>query len=72
MDELIALLGKGAAGSFSLANYAPRMLNRNFDPGFFVEHFVKDLSIALDEAKRFEISMPSTALAQQFYIALMA
>jgi len=72
LDQLIELLSKGAAGSFSLEKLGPRMLKRNFDPGFYVEHFVKDLGIALDEAKRMGISMPSTALAQQFYHALMA
>lgn len=48
------------------------MLRRDFDPGFYVEHFVKDLGIVLEEAKRMELSLPNTALAQQFYHALVA
>ena len=48
------------------------MLKRDFEPGFYVKHFVKDLGIALEESKKMGISMPSTALAEQFYIALMA
>ena len=72
LDEMIPLLCKGAAGSFSLEKLAPRMLKRDFDPGFYVEHFVKDLGICLEEAKRMGISLPSTALSQQFYHALMA
>lgn len=72
LDQLIQLLSKGAAGSFSLEKLAPRMLRRDFEPGFYVEHFVKDLGIALDESKKMGLSMPSTALAQQFYHALMA
>ena len=48
------------------------MLRRDFEPGFYVEHFVKDLGIALDESKRMGISMPGTAQAQQLYHALMA
>ena len=72
LDQVIQLLSKGAAGSFSLDKLAPRMLKRDFKPGFFVEHFVKDLGIVLDESRRMGISMPSTALAQQFYHALMA
>ena len=72
LDQLVPLLSKGAAGSFSLEKLAPRMLKRDFDPGFYVEHFVKDLGIALDESKRMGIAMPSTAVAQQFYHALMA
>ena len=48
------------------------MLKRDFDPGFYVEHFVKDLGIALAESKRLGIALPGCALAQQFYHALMA
>lgn len=72
LDQLISLLSKGAAGSFSLTSYGPRMLRRDFEPGFYVEHFVKDLGICLDEGKRMGLSLPGTALAQQFYHALMA
>lgn len=48
------------------------MLKRDFNPGFYVEHFVKDLGIALEEGRRMNISMPGTALAQQLYHAMMA
>ena len=44
----------------------------NFDPGFYVEHFVKDMGIALDEARRMNLSLPGLALANQLYIALIA
>lgn len=63
IDQMIPLLSKGAAGSFTLERLAPRMIKRDFDPGFYVEHFVKDLGIALDEAKQMGISLPGTALA---------
>jgi 3-hydroxyisobutyrate dehydrogenase len=72
INQMINLLSKGAAGSFSLEKLAPRMLRRDFEPGFYVEHFVKDLGICLDEAKRMNISLPGLALAQQFYHALVA
>mmetsp|Transcript_41621 Transcript_41621/g.56519 ORF Transcript_41621/g.56519 Transcript_41621/m.56519 type:complete len:96 (+) Transcript_41621:564-851(+) len=72
LEQLVPLLSGGAAGSFTLTNLAPRMLKRNFDPGFYVEHFVKDLGIALEEGKRMGMSMPGTALATQFYHALVA
>ncbi len=52
------IVGGGAAGSWSLNNYGPRMLKRDFNPGFFVEHFVKDLEIALEESKRMELELP--------------
>ena len=61
LDQMIDLLGKGAAGSFSLEKLAPRMLRRDFEPGFYVEHFVKDLGIALEESKRMGLSLPGTA-----------
>ena len=44
----------------------------NFDPGFFVEHFIKDMGIALAEAKRMNLCLPGLALAHQLYIALQA
>ena len=60
---MIELLSKGGAGSFQLEKLGPRMMKRDFDPGFYVEHFVKDLGIALEESKRMGISVPGTALA---------
>lgn len=62
----------GAAGSWSLSNLGPRIIQNNFDPGFFVEHFIKDMGIALDEAKRMGLALPGLALAHQLYIALKA
>lgn len=48
------------------------MVKRDFAPGFIVEHFIKDLGIALDEAKRMGLALPGLALANQFYLALQA
>ena len=62
----------GAAGSWSLSNLGPRIINNNFDPGFFVEHFIKDMGIALDEAKKMGLALPGLALSHQLYIALKA
>ena len=61
LDQMVELLVKGGAGSFSLRDLAPRMLKRDFEPGFYVEHFVKDLGIVLEESKRMGISMPGTS-----------
>eukprot|EP00924_Labyrinthula_sp_SR-Ha-C_P005789 snap_masked-scaffold_14-processed-gene-5.42-mRNA-1 protein AED:0.03 eAED:0.03 QI:670/0.5/0.66/1/0/0.66/3/112/95 len=69
---MIDLLQGGGAGSFTLQKLAPRMLKRDFEPGFYVEHFVKDLGIALTEAKKMKISLPGTSLAEQFYVAMQA
>ena len=72
LETVIAAIGGGAAGSWSLSNYGPRILKRNFDPGFFVEHFIKDMGIALEEAKRMNLSLPGLALVHQLYVALKA
>src|SRR5581483_5846942 len=62
LEEVLKSVGSGAAGSWSLANYGPRMMAGNFEPGFFVEHFLKDMAIALDEARRMHLSLPGLAL----------
>ncbi len=72
LETVLGAIGGGAAGSWSLSNYGPRIIQRNFDPGFFVEHFVKDMGIALAEAKRMNLSLPGLALAEQLYVALKA
>ena len=72
LEAVLRSVGSGAAGSWSLANLAPRMLAGDFAPGFFVEHFVKDMGIALEEAARMGIAMPGLALARQLYVALAA
>jgi len=69
-ERLLASVSGGAAGSWSLANLAPRMLAGDFAPGFYVEHFVKDLRIALDEAGRARLELPGLALAERLYAAL--
>jgi 3-hydroxyisobutyrate dehydrogenase len=65
-------VASGAAGSWSLSNLGPRIIANNFDPGFFVEHFIKDMGIALEESKRMGLCMPGLALAHQLYVALRA
>jgi 3-hydroxyisobutyrate dehydrogenase len=65
-------VGGGAAGSWSLNNLGPRIIARNFEPGFFVDHFIKDMGIALDESKRMGLSLPGLALVEQLYLAVQA
>ena len=64
---VLASVSKGAAGSWTLTNLAPRMLDRDFDPGFKIEHFVKDLGIAVAEADRLGLSLPGLRLARRLY-----
>jgi 3-hydroxyisobutyrate dehydrogenase len=67
LNRMLESIRGGAAACWTLDNLAPRILQRNFDPGFFVEHFIKDMGIALEEAKRMEIVLPSLTLVHQLY-----
>ena len=71
-ERVLQSVASGAAGSWSLSNYGPRILAGNFEPGFFVEHFIKDMGIALDEARRMKLSLPGLALAAQLYASVQA
>ena len=57
----------GAAGSWSLMNLAPRILKGDFEPGFFIEHFLKDLRIAIEECRASNLDLPALALAERLY-----
>jgi len=72
LETVMQSVASGAAGSWSLSNLGPRIIANNFDPGFFVEHFIKDMGIALAEAKRMNLATPGLALAHQLYVALAA
>jgi len=72
LPTVMESVASGAAGSWSLSNLGPRIIAGNFAPGFFVEHFIKDMGIALAESKRMGLAMPGLALAHQLYIALAA
>jgi 3-hydroxyisobutyrate dehydrogenase len=71
-NAVIDVIGKGAAASWSINELGRRIADHNFDPGFYIKHFVKDMGIALEEARRLNLSLPGLALVQQFYIAAMA
>lgn len=67
LEDVLKSIGSGAAGCWTLDNLAPRVLKRNFDPGFFIDHFIKDMEIALEEAARMDLSLPGLALVNQLY-----
>jgi 3-hydroxyisobutyrate dehydrogenase len=71
-ELMLKSIRTGAAGCWSLENLAPRVLKGDFAPGFIVEHFIKDMGIALAEAQRMGLAMPGLALVHQLYIALQA
>src|SRR5207248_8900952 len=72
IEQVFKSVTVGAAGSKALEVLGPRMLARNFEPGFYVEHFIKDMGIALEEAKQMGLSLPGLALANQLYLAVKA
>ena len=72
LNVVLESVSSGAAGSWSLNNLGPRMIAGNFEPGFFVEHFLKDMGIALAESRRMKLALPGLALAEQFYRAVEA
>jgi 3-hydroxyisobutyrate dehydrogenase len=72
LNNVMESVSKGAAGSWSLTNYGPRILRGDYAPGFYVEHFVKDMGIALDDAQKMNLALPGLALVKQLYLALMA
>ena len=67
LDTLLQSIRGGSAACWSLDNLAPRILKNNFDPGFFVDHFVKDMGLALEEARRMELKLPGLELAHSLY-----
>ena len=71
-QAVIDIVGKGAASSWTINNLGPRIVQGNYDPGFMVEHFIKDMGIALKEAAAVDLSLPGLALVNQLYLAVKA
>ena len=72
LTTVLKSVSTGAAGSKALEVLAPRMLQGDFEPGFFVEHFIKDMGIALAEAEKMNLSLPGLGLAKQLYESVRA
>ena len=74
MDQnaVIDVIGQGAAGSWTINNLGRRIAKSDFNPGFYIKHFIKDMGIALEEARRMNLGLPGLALVQQFYITASA
>jgi 3-hydroxyisobutyrate dehydrogenase len=67
LNRMLDSIRGGAAACWTLDHLAPRILQRNFDPGFFVEHFVKDMGLALEESQRMGLVLPGLTLVHQLY-----
>ena len=72
LETMLTSITTGAAACWTLTNLAPRILRRNFNPGFLVDHFLKDMGIALDEAARIDLALPGLTLVQQLYLAVQS
>lgn len=72
LDRYVGAIAGGGAGGKTIELYAYRTLSGDFQPGFFVEHFIKDLGIALESCRRMKVSLPGLALAAQLYNSLAA
>jgi 3-hydroxyisobutyrate dehydrogenase len=72
LDTMIETIRGGAAACWALDNLAPRIVKRDFAPGFVVEHFIKDMGIALAEADHLGIALPGLALVHQLYAVVRA
>lgn len=70
-ENVLKSISAGAAGSWSLSNLAPRMIAGNFEPGFYIKHFVKDMKIAIDEAEKMDLPVPGLHLAKEMYERLI-
>lgn len=71
-QAVIDIIGRGAAGSWSINKLGPRIVKGDYAPGFYVEHFIKDMGIALHEAEAMGLSLPGLALVHQLYLAVRA
>jgi 3-hydroxyisobutyrate dehydrogenase len=72
LEKVIESVASGAAGSWALSNLGPRIIGGDYAPGFFVEHLVKDIGIALEESRRMGLKLPGLALAEQLYSGVVA
>src|SRR5699024_9367249 len=67
LEKVIRTVIGGAARHWSLGNYGSRILEEDYEPGFFIKHFIKDLKIALDEAEKLNLKLPGTEKAYDIY-----
>ncbi|MFS0762968.1 NAD(P)-dependent oxidoreductase [Peribacillus phoenicis] len=68
--RVLRSISSGSAGSWSLSNLVPRMVEGDFEPGFYIKHFIKDMKIALDEAERMGMDAPGLSLSKSLYEGL--
>jgi len=66
-ETVLKSIGQGAAGSWSLNNLGPKIIARNFSPGFYIKHFIKDMNIAVNASDDLGLETPGLDLALSMY-----
>ncbi len=66
-EAVVKAISGGAASSFQLANNGPKMLQKDDAPGFYIKHFVKDMNIALEEARDVDLMLPMLSTVAAMY-----
>ena len=69
-SAVIDVIGSGAAGSWTINNLGPRIVRRDFAPGFYIDHFIRDMGLVVEECERLELSLPGLALVRELYLGL--
>ena len=72
IEKILGAISSGAASSWQLSNLAPKIIDRDFEPGFKVSHLMKDLKYALETGEELNIAMPTTSLVNQLYNSVLA
>lgn len=71
LDKVLQSISKGAAASWQLDNNAPKIINKDYNPGFFIKHFVKDIHLAQEEARNLALDLPGLDLVESLYASLL-
>lgn len=71
VNSALKSISSGAAGSWQLQNNAPKIINKDYEPGFFIKHFVKDIHLAQEEARNVATDLPGLDLVESLYASLM-
>jgi 3-hydroxyisobutyrate dehydrogenase len=72
LEKMLAAISGGAAGSWQLSNLAPRIIKRDFDPGFMVKLQQKDLRLVLSAASELGLGLPGVSLVHQLFNTIEA
>lgn len=70
VSAMVEAIRPGAAGCWTLDNLAPRVIRNDFEPGFMIDHFIKDMKIALEESRAMGLDLKGLSLVEKLYVNL--